>query len=509
MDRLDVILFFLRKWKGIFVMQKLEMKEKNLDNAIFQFIFPFSFKNGIEQSMFSFLKHHQFKPFRLDQFEDEDAYYGGFQVSHRDMEAYFLSFTNRVLFPHSNNQKGFQRYSKQLNLNGCLKTDYVSIPFVVNSIDVTLCPFELGLLTIRTELTEKTNLQMSYALEFGSLFRVLEPTSDREEKTHIECNGKIFHASEDFVFDYLFNGLTDFFERKFKKEAYFQTYPFFEDERMYVLSLISLNKDETIEPVDVYRAGSLSGLDSLGNMYVSANNLSYIQNYLKRHSYNRWAPDTHFVIDEHIFTCLTHEDRPKLSELASNIYGTFYYSLILNLFHKIVLLKLAHAHAVLDTERDIKEMEKLIFSINSFTANFFSLELVTESRSQEIFFEIRKSFNVESLYKNAKESLYSLFKYQENVTAKKNSLLLLVLTLYSVIGQMLGMSIVAGDFGGTINWKHILSYNPIEYFGLFVAASGIIISIILGIQRFNDWITFRRNRKQWIEETVLSSTKKR
>jgi hypothetical protein len=423
------------------------------------------------------------------------------------LEAYFLSFTNRILFPNSEEQKGFQRYSKQMNIKPCLETEYISIPFQVNSIDVTLCPFELGLLTIRTELTETTN--MSHALEFGSLFRVLEPITEREEKIKIKFEGKIFNSIESFVFDHLFNGLTNFFERKTKKEAHFETFPFFEDERMYVQSLLSVKNNEEIETVDVYRAGSLSGLDTNGELYVSANNHSYIQDYLEQHSYNRWAPDTHFVIDEHIFTCITNENGPKLSELASKIYGKFYYGLILNLFHKVVLLKLAHAHAVLDTERDIMEMEKLIFSINSFTANFFSLELVTESRSQEIFFQIRKTLNVELLYKNAKEALYSLYKYQENISAKKTNLLLLVLTLYSVIGQMFGMSIVTGDFAGRIKWGHITNYNPIEYFALFVAASGIIISLVLGYQRFNDWISFRKNRKTWIKETVLSSTKKK
>lgn len=483
------------------------MTEKNLEIAIFQFIFPFSIKSGIEQRMVPFLKQNHFKAFRLDHLEDEHAYYGDFQVSHRDLEAYFLSFTNRILFPPTENHKGFQRYSKQMNIKPCLKTDYVSIPFQVNSIDVTLCPFELGLLTIRTELAEITN--MSHALEFGSLFRVLEPITDREKKVKIECEGNIFNSIESFVFDHLFDGLTDFFDRKTKKEAYFETFPFFEDERMYVQSLLSVKNNETINKVDVYRAGSLSGLDANGELYVSANNLDYIQDYLDHHSYNRWGPSTHFVIDEHIFTCITNENSPMISELAGKIYGKFYYGLILNLFHKVVLLKLAHAHAVLDTERDIKEMEKLIFSINSFTANFFSLELVSESRSQEVFFQIRKTFNIELLYKNAKEALYSLFKYQENVTAKKNSLLLLILTLYSVIGQMLGMSIVTGDFAGRIKWGHITNYNPIEYFALFVAASGIVISLVLGFQRFNNWISFRRNRKTWIEETILSSARKK
>jgi hypothetical protein len=490
-------------------MQQISVQEKNLEHAIFQFIFPFSFKSGIEQTMFPFLKENHFKPFRLDHMENEKAYYGGVQVSHRDLEAYFLAFTNRILFPHSEYQKGFQRYSKSLNFSGYLKTEFVSIPFQINSIDVTLCPFELGFLTIRTEVKNGINLSLSQALEFGRNFRVLEPISDRDQKTQIEYENKIWESIGSFVFGYLFQGLEDFIERKVKEEAYFESFPFFEEERMYVHSLLSVKNNEAVDIVDVYRAGSLSGLDLNGNVYVSANNLSYIQDYLKQHTYERWAPDTYFVIDEHIFTCITNVSGSKFVQLAGQMYGKFYYGLVLNLYHKIVLLKLAHSHAVLDTERDIDEMEKLIYSINSFSANFFSLQLVTESHSQEVFFHIRKVFNIELLYKNAKESLYSLFKYQENVTAKKNSLLLLVLTLYSVIGQMFGMSIVTTDFAGTIKWSRIWNYNPVESFAFIVATSGVIISLVLGYQRLHNWRSDRKNRKKWIDETILSSVKKK
>jgi hypothetical protein len=152
-------------------------------------------------------------------------------------------------------------------------------------------------------------------------------------------------------------------------------------------------------------------------------------------------------------------------------------------------------------------MEKLIYSINSFTANYFSLELISQSPSREVFFLLREKFNIELMYKEAKQTLYSLFKYQENVNAKRESLLLLLLTLYSVIGQMFGMSLVTGDFIGKIKWGHVLKYNPVEYFALIVAASGIIISIVLGIKNIRDWLLDRRVRKKWVRQTVMSSTK--
>ena len=87
---------------------------------------------------------NDFRPFRLDHLENENTYYGKFQVSHQNMEAYYLSFTNKILFPHSEHQKGLQRYSKDLNLTGHLTTNLISVPFKIHSIDVTLCPYELG-----------------------------------------------------------------------------------------------------------------------------------------------------------------------------------------------------------------------------------------------------------------------------------------------------------------------------------------------------------------------------
>ncbi|UYP06208.1 hypothetical protein [Priestia aryabhattai] len=93
------------------------------------------------------------------------------------------------------------------------------------------------------------------------------------------------------------------------------------------------------------------------------------------------------------------------------------------------------------------------------------------------------------------------------MNAKKDSLLLLILTLYSVVGQMLGMGLVVNDFIGRIKWRNILAYNPVEYFALILAASGVIISLILGIQSLYRWIIDQRNRKKWGKQTVLSSTK--
>ena len=86
---------------------------------------------------------------------------------------------------------------------------------------------------------------------------------------------------ERFIFGYLFHGVTDFFEKKRLRSSYFQTFPFFEDQRMYVQTLLCIKADMELTEVDVYRTSSLSGLTSDGKAYVSANNLPYIHDYLK------------------------------------------------------------------------------------------------------------------------------------------------------------------------------------------------------------------------------------
>ncbi len=274
---------------------------------------------------------------------------------------------------------------------------------------------------------------------------------------------------------------------------------------MYVQTLLSINKKSDLHVVDVYRASSLSGLTDDGKPYISANNVPYIHDYLTKHSYQRWAPNRYFIMEEHIFTCITNEGEQEVTKLASQMYGEFYYALLLNLFHKVVLLKMANAYAELNIEQDTNEIEKLIYSINSFTANYFSLELVSQSQSEDIFFRLRKLFNIEILYSNAKQNLDSLFKYQENVAAKKDSLLLLILTLYSVVGQMLGFTMI--DLLRNTDSNKISS--PLEFFALLIAISGIVISFILGAQSLYQWGIQHRRRQAWVKQTVLSAVKEK
>lgn len=488
-------------------MQRIEIREKKTSTAIFQFIFPFSVKAETETEMISFLKNQGFERFRLDHMESEKKYYGDFHVSHRNMEAYYLPFTNKILFPHTESQKGFQRYSKAVNLVGQLRTKKVTIPFKIHSIDIIVGPYQLGFLTIRTEVAKTEDIPLSYAIEFAARFRVLEPRTTRDHETVIDFEGNHYNQVENFIFEKLYPGLPDFFERESIKGAYFETFPFFEDERMYVQSLICLNENEKVDKVDVYRSADLNGLDKEGQPFVTSNNLAYIQRYLKLNGYDRWAPTTYYLMDEHSFACVTNE-ADVLTELASQIYGEFYYGLVLNLFHKIVLLKMANDYSEIEIERDTEKIEELIHSINSFTANFFFLELATQSQGRDIFVHLRKVFQIDALYEDARQTLNSLYRYQEQISSKQNSVLLLILTLYTVVSGIFGMNQVIDDLKENIKWGRMMHYSFFEYIALVTTFSGLLITAYLGIHNLIKWKRDRRKRKQWTAQTVLDTNKK-
>jgi len=474
-------------------MQPIELKEKHVSTALFQFIFPFSLKAGSDQNLFLYLEEQDFTLFQLSDVQLEKAYYGNYHVSHRDLEAFFHPLTNKILFPTSEQQKGFQRYTKKLDIIGRLTAKHVSIPFHIHSVDLFICPYDLGLLTIRTEIN---NLPLSQTIEFADCIRIIEP---QLQKSKIEYDGKVYPQIIDFLFNYLVPQLPDYM----KNDAV----TFLTRQKMYVQSLLSISDGELIDSVDEYRTGTLCGLNSAGKPFVRANNLEYISNYINDNSYNRWAPSTSYLIDEQCFSCITIEKEFELSFLTEQFYGPFYYAVLINLFHKLVLLKITDGYSAININQDKKEVEKLIYAINSFTSNYFFAEYPVQTEGQELFNHLRKSFTIDNLYSNTKDILFSLFKYDENNMTKRDSLVLLVLTLYTVICGIFSMNLFTHDLVGKIKWSHFKYYNPFEYFAVGIVLSGIIVVAILGLQSLYQAIQDRIKRKKWLQESVLISKK--
>ncbi|MDN3015225.1 hypothetical protein PH210_03260 [Paenibacillus sp. BSR1-1] len=438
------------------------IKEKQVSQAFFQFILPFSWKAVTIRNFILFLQENQFTPYRLNELQNESAYYGGCQVSHSDMEAFFHPLTTQFLFPKSGHEKGLQRYSKEINIESLLNIDHLKIPFQIHSFDLILCPYELGFITVRTEIK---GAALSNVIEFANQF-----------------NKKDF---EDLLPD-----LESFVD-------WDSPPPFLEPDKMHIQSLLHFADGESIDEIDLFRSATLSG--------ENEGNHEYITNYVKDHSYSRWAPNTYICVNEHCFSCLINSSTPKIMAVAKRFYGEYYYLHLINLFNKLVFVKIAQNYSTIRIEKDYNEIEKLIYFINSFTSNFFFIEYPINSEGQELFKLFKSAYNIDTLYSNTKDTLFSLFKYEENSVTKKDSMLLLVLTLYTVICGIFSMNLFAKDLEGKIHWSHFKSYNPFEYFAVFIVFSGIIVVAILGFQSLFQVIQERKNKKKWDEQAVISS----
>lgn len=473
--------------------------EPNLHTALMQFIFPFSMKKGDSKKLIQQLQDEGYTRFFLDNKELEDAYYGeGYAVSHERMERTYLPFAAHVLFPRQKDVDSFRRFSRVSNQDCILEMPQHSVDFKVLSTDVFICPFQLGFVTIRVRL-KGDSIPYSTALEFADRFRKLENTFIQGDYTYIHSGEQTFERVEDFVFRNLVNGLEPYLDHSDINGAYFETLPFFVDERMHVQAFFGFQNGDNKDDITInlrYRASQLDGMDLNGEPAISASDPEYIEHYCNEHTYSRWAPDTFYMMNEQIFCCLTRADSGIAVRLANQMYGEYYYGLLLSIFHKIVLLKLANMHSRLRINHDYEEIDNLIYSINKFSAKFYFLELVSQSQGREIFLQLRKVYGNDALFDEVKETLNDLFQYQDKFQSKRRDNLLMILTVFTVVSGIYGMNQVIEDLKGPIEWRKIIEYSPFEYLALFVTVTGILASVVLTLSALFTELK-RRHRKKY------------
>ncbi|WP_310550546.1 hypothetical protein [Paenibacillus glufosinatiresistens] len=468
--------------------------EPRLSTALLQFIFPFSLQEGRNRELRDQLLLDGFEPFFLDETRLEDAYYGeGYCISHENMERVYLPFAAHVLFPRAEKEPdAFHRYSRAHILDCEMLMPQRRMPFRLLSTDIFLCPFQLGFVTIRLELTGEYTL--SEALEFADRFRSLEDASDADRAVTFSCPSRTFSQTEDLLFGILAPHLRDYLDQSEMSGAYFETLPFFVDERMLVQGFYGFEPDAEITETVLYRISQIDGLNGTDRPYISASDPEYIQDYNRKHTYRRWAPDTYYITNEQTFSCVSCREGESAVRMANQMYGEYYYGLLLSLFHKIVLLKLANIHSRLRIEHDYEEIESLIFDINRFSAKFYFLELISQSQGREIFFQLRKVYGNDQLYDEVKGTLDDLFQYQEKFQGRRRDNLLMILTVFTVISGIYGMNQVIEDLKSPIHWDKMLGYSPFEYLALFVTMTGIAASLVLAVREV--WNQIRRKRRQ-------------
>ncbi|MNM13452.1 hypothetical protein D3C81_236430 [compost metagenome] len=472
--------------------------EPILHTALLQFIFPFSITKGQGPRLAERLGRDGFTPFFLDRKELQHEYYGdGYCVSHEHMERSYMPFAAHVLFPRKGQDHDtFRRFSRVNGLECTMELTQCRIPFQVLSTDVFICPFQLGFVTVRTRI-EGDRIPLKHVLEFADRFRSLENVTEADAACRIVCEDKSFEQMEDFVFRNLVKGLEDFLDQSDLDGAYFETLPFFVDERMMVQAFYGLEDGAEIDPQTCYRASQLDGMTQDGSPYTSASSAEYIEDYCRDHRYSRWGPDTYYMTNEQTFCCLSRSG-PEISlKLANQMYGEYYYGLLLSLFHKIVLLKLANVHSRLRIERDNEEIQDLIYYINKFSAKFYFVELISQTQGREIFYQLRKVYGNDELFEEVKQTLADLFQYQEKFQAKRRDNLLMILTVFTVVSGIYGMNQVIDDLKGSIDWSKMSHYSLFEYLALFLTFSGITVSAILTIRELWGSIRSRLRRRKF------------
>jgi len=526
----------------------MESGDKKVREALFQLLFPFSLDADCHGRLRRTLAREGFVPFRLDALELEDAFYGPrHRVSHRAMERYYLPFTNHVLFPGDDNPESFQRMSKALGLRATLHTARFDAPFELHSVDVVLCPFDTGFITLRIELSdvrepsggaeeedggngerdrgvratdgdggaaggksghgrgeadgrdgdlgrqggfgagERSGILFSQAIEFADRLRVMQDEDAGDRRAWVEFEGKRYEEIQDFIFQAILPHTVEYLDRTPMDGSYFEKLPYLIDERMFVMAHYAFDGDEEIALLDRYRAVRLDGLDASGEPRISATHEPYIRRFCRDVGFDRWAPDTYYLADESCFCCLTRRPEPEANALADKMLGEYYYGLLLNLFHRIVLLKLANAYSRVQLERTPEQTEVLIRAITTFSAKYDFLEVVSQTQGREIFLLLRRMYGNDELFEDVKMTLTDLYKYQENATSKRSGYLLTVLTIYTVISGIYGMNQVIEDLKGPIRWSAAKTYSPFEWIALAVTLSGLVVAFALTANVLSKW----------------------
>ncbi|WP_075617402.1 hypothetical protein [Paenisporosarcina indica] len=450
-----------------------------IDQAYMTFLFPWSFLEKKRKHITEHLLKNDFTFFTLDQKDLQDAFYGNnIQVKHEELDQYFLPYIERKLFPHRTTQNGFLRFSKRVNEKFTLLVHDSKFPFIVNSIDVILCPFGIGFITIRTEM-DKSNEQLSGLLDFMNHFRVLEPKLDEEKGATIQQKEQVFQTTNEFVFDYLCPEIKSFIIHDEKRSGYFGSLPFFEDERMLSSGFLIANGEHPISVDHLYRMGQLNGKNPDGQSFMSSTNLEYMERYVQKHVHDRWAPDSYTVTSEHTQITVSLNSPEQLITPISQFMGTHHYNLMLHYFYKIMLFRLSFEYSEIQWEQDEDYVEELIELISKFSSRYYFGEVSARTEGKELSHNYREIFQLDNLYEEVKQTLNELYRAQENQANKRHNMLLFMLTVFTVISGIYGMNLVIEDWKGKTDWSKVPGYSFFEWISLITAVVGISLSIIL------------------------------
>ncbi|MED4287255.1 hypothetical protein P4678_27400 [Priestia megaterium] len=478
-----------------FKEQDQSVKEFVVEKAYLQFIFPFALKKDGSDNLIQQLQQQGYEFFTLDNAHLQDKYYGEHTVLHYHMEKIFLPNIEPIIFPSNPKKKeGFRRFSKTFNQEYFLKGKYLQTNFQLLSIDIIICPFQIGMMNIRVGLPD--NMNYSEVLEFTDLFRVMEPFADKDSNIKVGTKSQCYKEIKDFIFELLCPFMKDFLDQKNINSSYFGSLPFYIDERLYVIGYIALQEESKLDIEEIYRLGNISGFDNKGHPFIGAENPAYMKRFYDTHVYDRWADETYYVVTDYTFSCITKSQGELTYMLANQMFGQYYYSFLLFYYYRIALMKLNYDQRKIHKGIKGMDVDNLIMQITEFSAKIYNIEINSRLAGKEISNYLKKVLNIDKLFAQVNNTLNDLYKNEERMASKRHNYLLQILTVYTVISGIYGMNLVIHNWEGKIAWNKLSHYTIFEYIALFVALSGIIISTVMAIQAVRSYIRAKKRSKK-------------
>lgn len=454
----------------------LEIKE-----AYMTFLFPFAYSKKNKQSFIHTLKNNGYIFFSLNDTELKNQFYGdNILISHEELDQFFYPFVEDKLFPEEHSDNGLLRFSKKYNVNGTFQIRQNTFSFSLLSVDITLCPFEIGIITLRLRMNEKTK-ELSDVLEFIHHFRVLQAKLEEERGGTLILDNQHYDSTEAFIFNHLIPFMKPFLQINERMAGYYGSLPFFEDERMFSTAFIMSNQHSPIQPEHLFRIGQIDGKTIDGDDYISTTNQHYIQNYIENHVHTRWAPDFYTITSYQAQMSITNNHFFKREKELTHFMSTNYYNVLIHYFYKITLLKLSFEHSEIRWGKDKIVVEKLIELITQFSSRYYFGEIVVRSSGRELAQFLRREFRIDNMFNELRATLTELYRVQADQAKDQQNQMLFMLTVFTVISGIYGMNLVIEDLQGAIDWSRLTAYSIFEWITFITAISGITISIALTI----------------------------
>lgn len=459
-------------------MKPMEITPLDIEHGYVNFLFPFAFHEKKRQELIDELEREDYTFFCLNKTELEDAFYGpGIAVRHAELEQFFFPFVEDKLFPSSPHDNSFSRFSRSFEEYGELLVDGSTTPFQLHSLDITLCPFGIGLLTIRLEVNNE--MALHHMLNFIHHFRVVEAKLDEEKGAIIRAAERTFNSTNDYIFQHMIPCLHPFILREHRLPGYFGTLPYFEDERMYSSAFIFAKSGQQLTNDQIYRLGQLDGINLKGEPFISSTSPNYVERYLKRHANDRSAPFTYTVTSEYTHSTVTVCDPSDMQDELRQFMSTHYYNLLLHYFYRIMLLRLSFEHSNVSWKKDEAYVEELIEMISKFSARYYFGEVSVRTTGKEHAKTFVDVFHLDETFQEVRDTLQELYRTQENQADKQQNFLLFMLTTFTVVSGIYGMNLVIEDWKGFTDWGKAPGYSFFEWVALVVALSGIALSFLL------------------------------